>query len=155
MCRWNDEDGQPNEKTRQRGVHETPTMSRFHAWCKSTPAVLERNETEKMKGKGIRRTGPCSFCGNVYAGDNQFNEMYGYHEVKFAVQCKFCGAQGPWKGTKDAAVKAWNRQIITRESLTAAYNLGVEDTKKKYAAEKQKKEDLLLELVSLAEKVRL
>ena len=31
------EGGQPNEKTRQRGVHETPTMSRLYAGFESSP----------------------------------------------------------------------------------------------------------------------
>ena len=36
--------GQPNEKTRQRGVHETPTMSRLYAGFESSPvhAIISR-----------------------------------------------------------------------------------------------------------------
>ena len=36
--------GQPNEKTRQRGVHETPTMSRLYAGFESSPvhAIIPR-----------------------------------------------------------------------------------------------------------------
>lgn len=96
-----------------------------------------------------RKPGLCSFCGNVNLEPDCFDEQFGFGDHNFSVHCSRCGAHGPWKGTKEAAIRAWNKQIINREQLHKAYDLGYADAKAKFEAEKAKRQNKLEEMFSI------
>lgn len=53
---------------------------------------------------------PCPFCGGQGAQKEDSNYNLTGGETMYHVQCKECGADGPWEYSEQASIYVWNKR---------------------------------------------